>query len=156
MLPSLMSITERSEMASGVNVSDIDATDSKKLFRDLSEEQRTSLIAFTLQKMFGDKQKATGAMQAIHPTFHEIVKEFKVKTDAGETIDIKTYYVGALKQNMIDDMVKNLNRRVRSLIFQIDFGLVIQKVQAFCDLTKASLKEISDNEGKKFLRDLVK
>ena len=62
MLPSLMSITERSEMASGVNVSDIDATDSKKLFRDLSEEQRTSLIAFTLQKMFGDKQKATGAM----------------------------------------------------------------------------------------------
>ena len=67
-------------------------------------------------------------MQAINPTFFEIVKEFKVKIDSGETIDIKTYYVGALKQNMIDDMVKNLNRRVRSLIFQIDFELVIQRV----------------------------
>ena len=63
-LPNLLTITERSEITSGVNLNlgDIESTDSKKLFRDLSEEQRTNLIAFTLQKMVGDKQKATGVM----------------------------------------------------------------------------------------------
>ena len=63
-LPNLLTITERREITSGVNLNlgDIESTDSKKLFRDLSEEQRTNLIAFTLQKMVGDKQKATGVM----------------------------------------------------------------------------------------------
>lgn len=74
------------------------------------------MIAYTLQSMLGDKQKTTGEMSAISASFVEIVSDFIAKLDANETIPIKTYYKGALKQSLIDENVKNLQRRLRFLL----------------------------------------
>ena len=70
--------------------------------------------------MYGDKQKTTGSMQNLSEPFPKIVAEFKAKIDANEEVQIKSYYVDSLKQPMLDDMVKNFNRRVRFLITEID------------------------------------
>ena len=57
-----------------------------------------------------------GVMQGILPVFVDIVKDFRVHMNRDEPIQVKTYYVGALKQSLINDMVINLNRRIRNLI----------------------------------------
>jgi len=95
-------------------------------------------------------------MQAISLPFVEIVADFKAKLDANEAIPIKTYYVGALKQSLIDDMVKNLNRRVRFLFNDIDFKKASKDVDSFCRLMSEVLVEVSDRDGKNFLTNLVR
>lgn len=66
--------------------------------------------------MYGDKTKTMNVMQGISSVFVDIVKEFRAQMNREEPIQVKTYYVGALKQSLINDMVINLNRRIRNLI----------------------------------------
>ena len=53
-------------------------------------------------------------------------------------------------------MVKNLNRRLRDVLFHIDFNYVLPKLDVFYKLAGEFLNECQDFDGKKFLRDLVK
>ena len=73
-------------------------------------------------------------MQSISPVWVEAVFEYKAKVDAGEQIQVKTYYLNALKRSLIDDHVKNFERRVRNLVIQYDFNRYNKKIQDVCNL----------------------
>ena len=85
-----------------------------------------------LQAMYGDKSKTLSVMQSLSPVFVDVVKEYKDKLDKGEDPPpVKTYYIGALKPSLINDMVSNLHKRIRNMIYQIDLNYVYPKIEAF-------------------------
>ena len=103
----------------------------------------------------GDKSKTLSVMQAIDPEWVEIVRAFKVKLDTDQAIEIKQGFMHAIKRSMVDDMVKNFNRRVQNLCAQFDLEKVLTTIESFCRLTTECLNECSDYDNKKFLRDLI-
>ena len=110
-----------------------------------------------LQAMYGDKSKTLSVMQSLSPVFVDVVKEYKDKLDKGEDPPpVKTYYIGALKPSLINDMVSNLNKRIRNMIYQIDLNYVYPKIEAFSQRSKKFLTECIDPDGKKFIKDLIK
>lgn len=71
-------------------------------------------------------------------------------------MNLRTYYVNALKRQMVDAEVTNFNKRVSNLCLAYDLEKAFSTIDVFCKLSSETIHEINDPDTKRFISDLVK
>lgn len=125
------------------------------MFKDLTETEIVQMLAFSLESFSGDKNSVIGAIQSLNPQFIQVMNLYKQKLATDGTVEINKAFMNSMTKSHIDSMVRNFDRRIRSLNLQVDHEVVSKRANSFAELTLTCISEILEKEGMKFLKDTI-